>query len=231
VFLGVGLAAALAVSAVGSAGATVLGRCTDGAFGGGGLTCSVEKKDVFTGLDELVSAGGELTAKGNDKEIEVEAALNHVFGKFVDITPVTTDIDKLNAGDFTIVPQGADDKGKGKDKGNFTTFDWSYAGDAALAFLTVKAGPSFAIFDISGQTFGSATTENLLVNHRGSAQDVSHVGFWTMTAPPAGSVGPGGPGGAGEPSPTVTTEPSVLALGAVGLAGTLWLLGRRHDAA
>ena len=251
---GVSLAAVLSVSSVGSASATVLEKCADGAFGGGGLACAVEKNDVFTGLDEMVSAAGELKAKGNDKEYEVEAALNHIFGKFVDITPVETDIDRLSVGDFTIVPEGrdgkdkgkivargarvghSDDRGKGDDKGSdkfddLATFDWNYAGDAALAFLTVKAGASFAIIDITGMSYGTATTENLLVNHRGSARDVSHIGFWAMTTPPAGPEVPGGPGGAGGPNPTVTTEPSVLALGAAGLAGTLWLLGRRHHPA
>ncbi len=247
---GVSLAAVLSVLSVGSASAIVVEKCADGAFGGGGLACVVEKNDVFTGLDELVSAAGELKAKGNDKEYEVEAALNHIFGKFVDITPVKTDIDRLSVGDFTIVPEGRDSRDKGKiiargarvghsdDRGNgsdkfddLATFDWNYAGDAALAFLTVKAGASFAIIDITGMAYGTATTENLLVNHRGSARDVSHIGFWAMATSPAGPEVPGGPGGAGGPNPTATTEPSVLALGAVGLAGSLWILGRRHHPA
>ena len=161
--MGTVFASAITVSA-GGANANALQKCIDAPFSGGTLTCTVEKDDVF----------GAITSKGNDKEDEVEAALNHITGAVVDIDPVATGIESLTAGDFTITLVGS------VGFGDFSAFDWSYAGDAALAFLTVKAGTEFAIFDIMGLTSGSASTDGLLVNKRGNALDVSHVSFWSQ---------------------------------------------------
>lgn len=200
-----GAAGLLTLASVGTAGAVATDKCADAPFGSGSLTCTVEKNDVFPG-----TGSDSVTAKGNDHETEVEAALNHIFGTPVDIVPVETDIDRLRAGDFEIDPEGRRSE-------DFTTFDWTYTGSATLAYLTVKARTGFAIFDIAGLTSGTASINGLLTNKHGKTQDISHIGFWSANAT-------GGLGGSDDPPPAVS-EPAVLGMASAGIAGLL-VLGR-----
>lgn len=222
-----GLASVMALSA-GGVQAVAINHCVDASFGKGALTCIVENKTVFSGLDQDEFGGkepGVFKSQGNDRESDVEAALNHILGRFVDIASVGSDIGRGGNSDFKITPASH--------RGEFSAFKWTYGGDAPLVYMTIKAGPQFAIFDVAGLVAGSAGTENLLVNPKGKALDISHISFWTASRP-AGPGKPELPGGSGnkpDPGTVAVGEPAVMGMVLVGLAG-LVALGRfkRKDA-
>ena len=158
--------------------------------------CSVFSGDVLTGLDATQFTGGSFTigASGNDKEPDVEAAYNFVTGGYLNLMSVATGLESTGS-DFTFTP------------GNITngkSFDWVYGGTETLRALTVKASTGFVLYLLNGDTSGSATTVNLLLNNGGKNPDISHVSFWKS---------------AGGPGPTAIPIPApILMIGAVAAA-------------
>ena len=227
---GVGLAAMIMVTA-GGAQAVAIHQCADTPFGKGSLTCVVENNTVFTGLDESVFSGknpGVFKVNGNNDESDVEAALNYAFGSFTDISSVATSVGGKGGNGFEISltsddsgPRRPTRPGKG---GVSTSFTWAYDGETPLAYMTVRAGPDFAIFDISGMVSGYADTEELLVNPAGKALNISHISFWSKSLPNEPAA-PGEGGHSPEPGAVQVSAPSVMGVAIMGVAG-LVLLGR-----
>jgi len=137
---------------------------------------------------------GTDTPDGNDTEEAVEAVTG------VDLTLVNKFDPPTEGGDFDFDPD---------DLNGVTVFDWSYSGSLTLAFLTVKAGDGFGVYDISGLTSGSVDLDDLFVDPQ-TAPGTSHVSFWT-----------------GEQT-TQVPEPSSLIMLGSGLVGVAMAMRRRR---
>ncbi|MCA8929939.1 MAG: hypothetical protein KDC18_17910 [Alphaproteobacteria bacterium] len=216
------VAAAIGAAAGGSAGAVALNACVDAPFGTGSLTCTVDNKTEFSGLDPNAFPGtpaGTFKTGPNDKEADVEAALNHVLGRYVDLTSVSGELNRSSSNGFTLTPTSG--------HGQLTAFDWSYAGSATLAYLSIKAGDAFAIFDINGQIAGSAGTDNLLVDKKGKPVNIAHVSFWGIAPPSGPAIEPPTVPLPSGPEAQAVSSPGILALAGGGLLGIV-ALRRRH---
>ena len=178
--------------------------CNAQAFAGGTFGCVAEQGMTYDFplplSDYTIAPGGNIS--GVDGENNVEKTVHYITGSFVDLQMVA-DLTQSGSG-FTFTPTIIN-------TGN--SFDWSYVGPYTLKYLTIKAANSFVIFDITGQTSGSATTTGY-INTGGptiNGKDISHVVFW------------------GGPSEDVM-EPAALGLLGLGLAG-LGLAQRRRRTA
>lgn len=173
--------------------------------------CNVANGTTFTNLTDaasdpaiLWSGTSHTTANGgNDFEVHVEAALDHVFNQFVNISLVQKLDPPVSTGDFTITPTNGS-------PGNFSAFDWSYSGSETLAGLTLKAATEFMILDIQGQTSGSVSNTLIFPGNSPNPADISHISFWRV----------------GDEPPAVS-EPAVLGLALVGMGSIMWMRRRR----
>lgn len=172
--------------------------------------CSVNNGDNFSSLTDSASNASILWSgtthtvpmSGQDSEVSVEAAVDHVFDQFVDLTEEQKLDGTFSAGGFSITNNNGG-------FGTFTEFDWSYSGSANLAILSLKIGNDFMILDIAGQTSGFA--ENTLILSPGgpmNPQGISHVTFWSGGSSPV-------------------SEPAVLGLALAGIGGIAWMRRRK----
>ncbi len=91
---------------------------------------------------------------------------------------------------------------------------WSVLNGTPIAYLTVKAGPQFALYQLSPpSSSGTWTTAGLVVG-RGNQPEPSHLSFWTDDGFEAMAVAP-------------VPEPGAYALVGSGLLLVAWRLRRR----
>jgi len=156
-------------------GGTCIGQEDAGAAG---LPCTAITGQTYDGFTL-----GTDSPDGNDTEGAVEAVLGYVLGTAPDLTFLAGP--SGDGGDFDFTPDSINGQ---------SSWDWVYSGSATLAYLTVKGGDGFAIFDINGLTSGSIDISSLL------GHGTSHVSFWTGEEPPGGG------------EDTVVPEPASLLL-------------------
>lgn len=137
---------------------------------------------------------------GGDPESAVEAAILGATGVAVDIELFGKSDDNPGLFSFSAGPDG-------QNSGTWDVLD----NLVGIAFITVKASNSFALYDVGGANSGSFTTEGIL-NNGGQQPGVSHISFWT------------GPGGS---SVVLVPLPVALPLFASALIGTGFLVRRR----
>jgi hypothetical protein len=90
---------------------------------------------------------------------------------------------------------------------------WNIVDGTLIAYLTVKAGPQFALYQLSSPaSSGTWTTAGLLVG-KGNQPGLSHLSFWTAELTPM-AVAP-------------IPEPATYALVGSGLLVLAWRLRRR----
>lgn len=91
---------------------------------------------------------------------------------------------------------------------------WSVLDGTPITYLTVKAGPQFALYQLSPpSSSGTWTTAGLVVG-RGNQPGLSHLSFWTNDGFEAMAVAP-------------VPEPATYALVGSGLLLVAWRLRRR----
>lgn len=91
---------------------------------------------------------------------------------------------------------------------------WSVLSGTLISYLTVKAGPQFAVYELSPpSSSGTWTTAGLVVGS-GNQPGLSHLSFWTA--------------GGEEPQEPPIPEPSTYALVGSGLVVLAWRLRRRR---
>ena len=95
---------------------------------------------------------------GGDPESAVEAAILGATGVAVDISL----LGEIDFGD-----------------GGALSGSWDFG--SAVAYITVKAANSFALYDVEGATSGSWTTAGILTNG-GQQPGVSHIRLWGTPA-------------------------------------------------
>jgi len=142
-----------------------------------GLPCNVAQGDV---LD--LPGGSFLTvpSSGQDKEATVEAALFDALDQILNVELVGKSDE---AGD-----------GFSATGGNALSGTWSYSGPAPgprekIAYLTVKSGTGFALFDINTLITGTnpltgTWSTNGVLNNGGQLAGMSHVSLWKVVPEP-----------------------------------------------
>ena len=174
------------------------------------IKCAVAS-DLTSGPGCLVDAGDRLDlapsgslvvgSSGNDNEATVEAALQDVFGSFIDITL----FDKSDSGPVRVTFNPGDPS-------KVKSGTWAYA-PGGLTYMTVKASKSFLLFDVTGMTSGTFSTLGILTPG-GKRPDVSHISFWTTEVKPVAAV----------------PEPASMLLLGTGLVGAAAARRRRKNA-
>jgi len=140
-------------------------------------------------------------APGNDDLARVSTAIRQATGTApVNLTLYSKSDADPSLFSFTPNPPGGAFSGT-----------WSVLSSTLISYLTVKAGPQFAVYQLSPpSSSGSWTTAGLMVG-RGNQPGLSHLSFWT-----AGGEEPQEP------------EPSTYALVGSGLIFLAWRLRRRR---
>ncbi|MEH6557359.1 MAG: PEP-CTERM sorting domain-containing protein [Oceanicoccus sp.] len=125
----------------------------------------------LNGGDGIYSNSG-----GGDPEADVEAAILAATGASVDISLYGKSDNDNSASLFAFtgsVPTATDEVGG-------QSGDWDVLDNAIeVAYITIKAANSFALFDVQGSNSGTWNTEGIL-NNGGSQPGVSHISFWTV---------------------------------------------------
>lgn len=149
---------------------------------------SGQSRHYVNGGDGVYSNAG-----GGDPEAAVEAAILAATGSSVDISLYGKSDSDAGLFSFTGVASAA------------TSGTWDVLDDLVeIAYITVKAANSFALYAVEGANSGLFSTAGIL-NNGGSQPVVSHISFWTT--------------GAGTPPPPPVPEPATLFLLSAGLLG------------
>jgi len=143
-------------------------------------------------------------APGNDNLANVLAAITQATGTPpVGLSLYGKSDDNPTLFSFTPDPPGGQLSGS-----------WTVLSGTSISYLTVKAGPQFAVYQLSPpSSSGNWTTAGLVVG-KGNQPGLSHLSFWT--ADPV------------EPLLVPLPEPSTYALVGSGLILLAWRLRRRR---
>ncbi len=123
----------------------------------------------ISGTGNAYPGGGDgvySNAGGGDPESAVEAAILAATGVSADISLYGKS--DVNPGLFSIT-------GAGGQSGSWDVLD----DNVQIAYITVKAANSFALYAVNGANSGVWTTLGIL-NNGGSQPNVSHISFWTI---------------------------------------------------
>ena len=166
-------AATLLIGTLSTASAAPVYYCSNGGIDLAADGCiSGDSKAYPGGGDGLYDNAG-----GGDDEASVEAAILAATGIFVDISLYGKSDD--NAGLFSI--------------SGSTSGTWDVLDDLInIAYITVKAANSFALYDVGFVNSGSFSTLGILSNG-GQQPGYSHISFWTapesLTSVPVPAAG------------------------------------------
>lgn len=139
-------------------------------------------------------------AGGGDPEADVEAAILGATGSAVDIALYGKSDDNPGLFINTGVGAGASQSGT-----------WDVLDDLiGIAYITIKAANSFALYDVQGANSGTWSTLGIL-NNGGNQPVVSHISFWTA----GGTNDPGDPQTVPVPAPLLLIGSMLLGLASI----------------
>ena len=127
----------------------------------------------ISGTSRAYLGGGDgvySNAGGGDSESAVEAAIFGATGVAVDVSLYGKSDSSAQLFNNTGVNQSASQSGS-----------WAILDSLVnIAYITVKAANSFALYDVGGANSGTWSTAGILTNG-GNQPNVSHISFWLST--------------------------------------------------